>query len=85
MLDTKGVSSGDTLLKTRNCTHWTDKGAGKAGVYWVLMQKAHDTMSDTLLFGLVWLRTKYGNGEPNAITTAVAVALATLSFPPESS
>jgi len=37
MLVTKGVSSGETLLKTENCTHETDKGVGKAGIYWVLM------------------------------------------------
>jgi hypothetical protein len=34
MLVTKGVSSGERLLKTENCTHETDKGVGKADVYW---------------------------------------------------
>jgi len=43
--------------------------------------KAHDT----LLFGLVWLRTKYGNSEPNAVTTVVLFPTGSLSNWVESS
>lgn len=62
MVVTKGVPSGETLLKTENCTHWTDKEAEKAGVYLVLLHDAvsccvvkarHSSDSATLLFGLV--------------------------------
>jgi hypothetical protein len=89
MLVTKGMSSGETLLKTKNCTHKTEKGVGKAGVYsvWMLLcgvVKVHDTTSDALLFGYVWPRAKYGNGEPNAVTTVVD-SVATLPTRVESS
>jgi len=35
-------------------------------------------ITDTLLFGLVWLTTKYSNRKPNAVTTVVD-SVATLS------
>jgi len=31
-------------------------------------------ITDTLLFGLVWLTTKYSNRKPNAVTTVVDFA-----------
>jgi len=41
-------------------------------------------ITDTPLFGSVWLQPKYGNCEPNAVTT-VADSVATLSTRAESS
>jgi len=70
-----------------------DRGVEKSSVYSVMMVYHESTwfyqgiisdITDTPLFGLVWLQPKYSNCKPNAVTT-IADSVAALSTRAESS
>ena len=58
----------ETLLITKDFPHWENEVEEKAGVYCGLMVYREKWLLESPLFGLVSLRSKYGNYEPNAVT-----------------
>ena len=73
----KGVLSGETLNTTDNYMHLTDKGGESQCLLRLDVGSCRESARHrhhmiTLLFGLVWPRTKCGNHHPKAVTTVVA-------------
>ena len=80
LLVTKGISPSERLLTTDFSCVRQMKRYGKLVFIGSLccIVRAHtvildidDTIDATHLFGSVWLQTKYGNGQPNVVTTVV--------------